>query len=135
LVSFALTGLSFSKNPKNYTALQLYRLERDHGTMSFTLKDVEKCFFSMDEQSARNKALTKIALGHAANSLKRGKQQSMGWSKGNHRNKQQNKNTSNANATTTSSGKSIICYNCGEPGHISPNCPNPKQNILNDNTI
>lgn len=81
----------------------------------------------MDEQSARNKALTKIALGHAANSLKRGKQQSMGWSKGNHRNKQQNKNTANANATTTSSGKSIICYNCGEPGHISPNCPNPKQ--------
>lgn len=33
--------------------------------MSFTLKDVEKCFFSMDEQSARDKALTKIALGHA----------------------------------------------------------------------
>jgi len=31
LVSFALNGLNYSKNPKYDTALQLYRLEREHG--------------------------------------------------------------------------------------------------------
>jgi hypothetical protein len=42
LVSFVLTGLNCSKNPKYGTALQLYRLEHEHGKMSFTLEDVEK---------------------------------------------------------------------------------------------
>jgi hypothetical protein len=37
LVSFVLTGLHFSKNPKYDTALQLYRLEREHGKMLFSL--------------------------------------------------------------------------------------------------
>jgi transposase InsO family protein len=129
LVSFVLTGLSFSKNPKYDTALQLYRLERDHGKMSFTLEDVEKRFLSMDEQSARDKAFTKIALGQAAHSLKRGKQQSMNRNKGYSCSKHQSKSTANANATTTykPSGKPIICYNCGELGHIAPKCPHPQK--------
>jgi predicted DsbA family dithiol-disulfide isomerase len=67
LVSFALNGLSFSKNPKYDTALQLYHLEREHGKIFFTLEDIDKRFFSMDKQIAREKVLTRIALGNAAN--------------------------------------------------------------------
>jgi hypothetical protein len=74
LVSFVLTGLNYSKNLKYDTALQLYRLEREHGKMSFTLEDIEKRFFSMDEQIARDKSLTRIAMGNVANSLQRGQQ-------------------------------------------------------------
>jgi predicted HD phosphohydrolase len=72
LVSFVLSGLSFSKYPKYDTALQLYRLEREHGKMSFMLEAIEKRFFSMDEQIACDRTLTCIALGNIANSLQRG---------------------------------------------------------------
>jgi hypothetical protein len=41
LVSFVLTGLNYSKNPKYDTALQLYRLEREHGKLTFSLEDIE----------------------------------------------------------------------------------------------
>ena len=27
------------------------------------------------------------------------------------------------------SGRNICCYNCGERGHISPNCPKPKKKM------
>jgi hypothetical protein len=123
LVSFVLTGLNSSKNPKYDTALQLYRLEREHGKMLFTLEDIEKRFFSMDEQTAREKILTRIALGNAANSsnsLKRGQHYKYGKGKGRSQRK------SNASANAASNGKPIICYNCGEEGHIAPKCTHPK---------
>jgi hypothetical protein len=72
LVSLVLTGLNHSKNPKYNTALKLYRLEREHGKMTFTLEDIEKRFFSMDEQSARDQSFTRLALGNAVKGLKRG---------------------------------------------------------------
>ncbi len=49
-------------------ALQLYRLEREQDPGKYTLEQLEKNFFGMDEQSARDSALTRIALGHAAQS-------------------------------------------------------------------
>jgi len=128
LVSFALTGLNHSKNPKYDTALQLYRLEREHGKIFFTLKDIEKRFFSMDEQIAREKVLTRIALGNAAHSLKRGQQSQQSHKHNRNVANRRNKFKSNASAHAASDGKSkpIICYNCGEKDHISPNCPHPK---------
>jgi uncharacterized protein YdcH (DUF465 family) len=123
LISFVLTSLNFSKNPKYDTALQLYRLEREHGKMSFTLEDIEKRFFSMDEQTAREKILTRIALGNAtnsSNSLKRGQHHKNGKGKGRSHRK------SNASTNAASNGKPVICYNCGEEGHIAPKCPHPK---------
>jgi hypothetical protein len=128
LISFALNGLNHSKNPKYDTALQLYRLEREHGKIFFTLEDIEKRFFSMDEQISREKALTRIALGNAANSLKRGKHPSTRNSNLNSKGKFNNKAThASAHVASDSKTKSIICYNCGEEGHIAPKCPHSKQ--------
>lgn len=73
LVSFVLTGLNHSKNPKYDTALQLYRLEREHGKMTFTLEDIEKRFFSMDEQHAHDQVSSHLACSNMANSLQKGK--------------------------------------------------------------
>jgi hypothetical protein len=77
----------------------------------------------MDEQSARDRTLTRIALGNVANKIQKGKTS-------NTSNKKRHKGTSNkktaTSANTTSTSKSIICYNCGEKDHISPNCPHPK---------
>ncbi len=84
----------------------------------------------MDEQIACKKVLTRIALGNAAISLKRGKQPSHKSSNRNPRGKSNNK-TTHASALAASDEKSkskpIICYNCGEEGHIAPKCPNAKQ--------
>jgi 6-phosphogluconolactonase/glucosamine-6-phosphate isomerase/deaminase len=105
-------------------------LEREHGKIFFTLKDIEKRFFSMDEQIAREKILTRIALGNAANSLKRGKQPSHKSSNQNSRGKSNNKTThasAHAASYEKNSSKPIICYNCGEEGHIAPKCPHAKQ--------
>jgi hypothetical protein len=57
-----------TSNSRYDIALQLYRLEREQNPMKFTLEHLEKKFFTMDEQTARDNALTRIALGHAANS-------------------------------------------------------------------
>jgi 6-phosphogluconolactonase/glucosamine-6-phosphate isomerase/deaminase len=121
-VSFILTGLNYSKNPKYDTALQLYHLEREHSKISFSLKDIEKRFFSMDKQAAREKVLTRIALGNAVNSFKKGNPTKGARGKHNKNNKK-----SNASAHTVSHNKVIICYNCGEEGHIAPNCPHKKR--------
>ncbi len=66
LVSFALAGLTSTNNSKFETALQLYRLEQDQDSKKYTLEPLEKNFFGMDEQSARDSALTRIALGNVA---------------------------------------------------------------------
>jgi hypothetical protein len=66
-VSFALAGMNNISNPRYDIALQLYRLEREQDPTKFSLEHLEKKFFTMDEQTARDNALTRIALGHAAN--------------------------------------------------------------------
>jgi hypothetical protein len=68
LVSCALAGLNSTHNAKYDTALQLYRLEQETGSKTFTLEQLEKKFFTMDEQAARDNALTKIELSNAAQS-------------------------------------------------------------------
>jgi len=119
LVSFVLTGLNCSKKPKYDTALHFYRLEREHGKMPFSLEDIEKCFFSLDEQTARERVLTRIALGNAATTnSKRGQQQFKKSTKG--------RSSRKSNASTHAASKPIICYNCGERDHISSNCSHPK---------
>jgi hypothetical protein len=107
--------------------LQLYRLEREQDPSKFTLAQLEKKFFSMDEQTARDSILTKIAHGHAAyghrltnHQPKRGKFNSH-KRHAQHKGKQQNR-SAEANAT----GKRIVCYYCNEPGHLAPNCPKKK---------
>jgi hypothetical protein len=109
------------------TALQLYRLEREHGKISFTLDYVEKRFYSMDEQIARDKLLTRIAMGNVANSLLRGQQHlHRNHSHQNNKGKTGRPRQTKTNASANATSKPIICYNCGEKDHISPNCPHAK---------
>jgi hypothetical protein len=60
LVNFALAGLATSKNPKYDTAVQLYNLKRDGGKL-YTLEDIEKKFFSINEKISRDVASARIA--------------------------------------------------------------------------
>jgi hypothetical protein len=95
--------------------------------MTFTLEDIEKRFFSMDEQHAHDQVSSHLACSDMANSLQKGK-----WHNGKNHGGKGNKSfcgkqgkpvTTHANATN---GRTIICYNCGEPDHIAPQCPHPK---------
>jgi len=129
LVSYALAGFTSTHNHQYETALQLYRLEREQDPSKFTLAQLEKKFFCMDEQTARDSILTKIAHGHAASShrlttheSKRGKLNSH-KRRSQHKGKQQDR-SAEANATR----KRIVCYCCNKPGHIAPNCPKKKDN-------
>ena len=54
-----------SENPKYDTAVQLYNLERDGGK-NYSLKDIEKKFFAIDEKTSREAAKTRIAQGNVA---------------------------------------------------------------------
>jgi hypothetical protein len=62
-----LSGLSNTKKLKYETAIQLYNLEQDNGK-HFTLEDIGKKFFTINEKIARGQALTHLALGSAARS-------------------------------------------------------------------
>jgi hypothetical protein len=127
LVSFALAGMINTSNSRYDIALQLYLLEREQDPMKFTLLHLEKKFFTMDEQTARDRALTRIALGHVAN-LKRLQHEKSKEMNSNNRKKSDNRTRKHqkssdefANAVSSSHRK-IICYNCGKEGHIAPDC-------------
>jgi hypothetical protein len=132
LVSFALAGMNNTSNSRYDIALQLYRLEREQNPTKFTLEHLEKKFFMMDEQTARDNALTRIALGHAANS-KRLQHEKSKEKNSNRRNKSDNRNNKHSKSSdksahaASSSHRKIICYNCGKDGHIAPDCKAPKK--------
>ncbi len=139
LVSSALAGLTSTNNSRYETALQLYRLEREQDSKTYTLAQLEKKFFGMDKQTARDSALTRIALGHAAQShrlhhtnSKRGRStsqystQKLPHVKRQHRYNTRSQADSNMAKSRTKGGR-FTCYNCNEPGHIAPNCPHPKR--------
>jgi hypothetical protein len=132
LVSYALAGFTSTHNHRYETALQLYRLEREQDPSKFTLAQLEKKFFSMDEQTARDSMLTKIAHGHAASGHrlinhqpKRGKFNSHKRHI-QHKGKQHIRSAKDRSAEANATGKRIVCYYCNEPGHIAPNCPKKK---------
>jgi hypothetical protein len=95
LVSFALAGMNNTSDSKYDIALQLYHLEREQVPTKFSLEHLEKKFFTMDEQTAQDNALTRIALGQAANSKRLQHDKSKGRNSNNKRrlNKQINKNS------------------------------------------
>jgi hypothetical protein len=138
LVDFALSGLSATKNTKYETAVQLYNLEQDNGR-TFTLQDIEQKFFSIDEKSARDQALTHLSLGNAATSHR--DYNHKGGNRSHRRNFNDGRNNNSGGRNTNSgrgyqrseqahlanSSNPIICYNCGNPGHTAPKCPKPKQ--------
>jgi hypothetical protein len=85
----------------------------------------------MDEQTARDLALTRVAFGHAAHgkhlnytNSQRGKFNN-NRRNGKHNNSRQNTHQS---AEAHATGKCIVCYNCNEPGHLAPNCPKKNSN-------
>jgi transposase InsO family protein len=127
-VNFALAGLGSSKNPKYDTAVQLYNLERDSGKI-FTLEDLEKKFFAIDEKSSREAVKTRIAQGNVAMGQRgeRGTYRSR-----NLRNPRRNghRRTADANAALDSNNfnrhANTTCYYCGKKGHVVPNCPDKK---------
>jgi len=55
LVNFVLAGISTSSNSTYETAVQLYNLERESGKV-FSLKDLERKFFSIDKNKVGPKA-------------------------------------------------------------------------------
>jgi hypothetical protein len=128
--------MTSTNNSRYKTALQLYRLEREQDSKTYTLAQLEKNFFGMDEQTARDSALTRIALGHAAQShrlhhtySKRGRSNTSNQhpkSKPNVKNQPRYSTRHSANAKAIKSatrGNTIVCYSCNEPGHIAPDCP------------
>jgi hypothetical protein len=105
--------------------LQLYRLERD-------------------QQSAHDSALTRIALGHAAQThrihnshSKRGRSIHNAKPKSTFKRQQRYNTQSQAEENLVKSGMrgKLICYNCNEPGHIAPNCPHQKRKSNNPQQV
>jgi len=111
LVHFALNGLSSTSNPKYEMALHLYNLQRD-GSSIYTLANIETKFFTINEKVARDKTLTKLAIGHVASS-----------------------NPHHPIKSTPRDPSKIICFNCGAPGHKSPDCPKGKGGEPKDNKV
>jgi hypothetical protein len=92
-------------------ALHLYNLQRDGGSI-FILADIETKFFTINEKVARDKTLTKLAIGNVAST-----------------------NSHHPIRSTPKDPTKIICFNCGEPGHKSPDCPKGKGGETKDNKV
>jgi len=127
LVNFALAGLATSKNPKYDTAVQLYNLKRDGGKL-YTLEDIEKKFFSINEKISRDVASARIAYGNMATS-QRGDRNNHRHTRNPRRNGHRKaEDATQANAAIDSNRHAnTTCYHCGKKGHIVPNCPDKKK--------
>jgi hypothetical protein len=126
LVNLALAGLGTSKSPKYDSAVQLYNLECDSGKI-FTLEDLEKKIFAIDEKTSREAAKTRIAQGNMAQGQggDRAHRNRGGRGNGNSQRNGPNK-TADTNAAIATKHAHLMCYNCGKIGHIVPNCPEKK---------
>jgi hypothetical protein len=130
LMDFVLAGLQPSKQEFYRTALQIYRLDRLQGT-TFTLREIEQNFFQIDESVRRDKRQTRtehaMAVGTARGKNHRGSTgrhpRSRGRGVGHGPSLQRLNHATAAAAQGTSQ---LVCYNCGEPGHIAPRCPHPQ---------
>jgi len=127
LVNFALAGLGTSKSPKYDTAVQLYNLERDGGK-NFTLEDLEKKFFAIDEKTSREAAKTRIAQGNMAQGHREDHAHRNRGGRGNGNSQQNGPNkTADANAAIDANKHAhLTCFHCGKKGHIVPNFPEKK---------
>jgi hypothetical protein len=83
-------------------ALHSYSLQRDGGSV-YTFADIETKFFTINEKAARDKMLIKLAIGNVAFT-----------------------NPNRPIRSTPKDPTKIICFNCGEPCHKSPDCPKRK---------
>jgi hypothetical protein len=127
LVNFALAGLITSKNPKYDTAVQLFNLERDNGKV-YSLEDIEKKFFAIDEKTGRETASARIALGNVAMG-QRGDRTHHN-TRNPHRTGHRKPECANA-ATDSNRYANVTCYNCGRKGQIAPTCPDKKNGKSN----
>ena len=127
LVNFALAGLGTSKSPKYDTAVQLYNLERDGGK-NFTLEDLEKKFFAIDEKTSREAAKTRIAQGNMAQGHRGDNSHRNRGGRGNGNSQRNGPNkTADANAAIDANKHAhLTCFHFGKKGHIVPNCPEKK---------
>jgi hypothetical protein len=131
LVDFVLAGIQSSQQDVYLNALQLYRLERLQGT-TFTLREIEQNFIQIDEGIGRDKH--QLQTGHAmaagSNTYRdnrqhggRGRLNQRGRSPGRGRSSHCRPQTAGASANAAQQQSSMICYKCGEPGHMATNCP------------
>lgn len=140
--SFALTTqivLKIQKMKQNYNSAIWKEKEQDATKVYFRVTETD--FFIIDEQTAHDNALTKIALSHAVQShhlqhdkSKRGKNMTHNKCLSSHENRQttviKENNIAHPNTQKTKSlNSSIICYKCDKPGDIAPNSPNPKNHF------
>jgi hypothetical protein len=130
LVDFVLVGIRSSQQDVYHTSLQLYCLERLQGK-SFTLWEIKQNFFQIDESIRHEKRQLRTEHAMAAGCTYRdakhhggpGRHGLCGRGRGRGAFRPQSPSTAAAHAAQQST-TGIICYKCGAPGHIAPDCPN-----------
>jgi len=104
-----LAAMNGTKNVKYLYVVQHYLSECDsHNTVHFD--DIEWRLLAIDELSERERSNNKkaqLALSYNTTS-------------------NSDKHTK-TNTNSITSNRTIKCYNCGQEGHISPDCPHPKR--------
>jgi len=130
LVDFVLAGLRASKQEFYRTALPIYRLEWLQGT-TFTLCEIIQNFFQIDECIGRDKHQMHTEHAMAVAGTKCNTHLgSAGCSHGSHVRGHGHSHPSHCNSSATAAAaqgiSQIVCYICGQPGHIAPHCLHPQ---------